>query len=32
MPDGSPGMSGEKKEPFTIFELSSESGKVYSVE
>ncbi len=32
MPDGSPGMSGTKKEPFVIYELSGESGKVYAKE
>jgi hypothetical protein len=31
MPDGSPGMSGTKKEPFVIYELSQD-GKVYSTE
>ena len=31
MPDGSPGMTGEKKEPFVIYELSSE-GKVFATE
>jgi hypothetical protein len=31
MPDGSPGMTGEKKEPFVIYELSNE-GKVYATE
>jgi hypothetical protein len=31
MPDGSPGMTGEKKEPFVIYELSKE-GQVYSTE
>lgn len=32
MPEGSPGMSGQKKEPFTIYELSSGEPKVYAVE
>jgi hypothetical protein len=32
MPDGSPGMTGRKKEPFVIHELSKESGKVYATE
>jgi hypothetical protein len=31
MPDGSPGMTGEKKEPFVIYELSKD-GKVYATE
>lgn len=31
MPDGSPGMTGTKKEPFVIYELSKE-GKVYAIE
>jgi len=31
MPDGSPGMSGVKKEPFVIYELSP-SGKVFATE
>jgi hypothetical protein len=31
MPDGSPGMTGRKSEPFTIFEISDEQ-KVYAVE
>jgi hypothetical protein len=31
MPDGSPGMSGTKKEPFVIYELSQD-GRVYSTE
>jgi hypothetical protein len=31
MPDGSPGMTGEKKEPFVIYELSKE-GQVYATE
>jgi hypothetical protein len=30
MPDGSPGMSGEKKEPFVIYELSKDGGKVFA--
>jgi hypothetical protein len=32
MPDGSPGMAGEKREPFTIYELGSKEPKVYAVE
>lgn len=32
MPDGSPGMSGTKKEPFVIYELSGENGKVFAKE
>lgn len=32
MPDGSPGMSGQKKEPFTIYELTGGEPKVYAVE
>jgi hypothetical protein len=31
MPDGSPGMTGEKTEPFTIYEISDEA-KVFAVE
>jgi hypothetical protein len=31
MPDGSPGMSGTKKEPFTIYELSDET-KIYATD
>ena len=31
MPDGSPGMTGEKKEPFVIYELSKK-GRVYTTE
>jgi hypothetical protein len=29
MPDGSPGMSGTKREPFVIYEISATDGKVY---
>jgi hypothetical protein len=32
MPDGSPGMTGTKKEPFTIFEIDDEGTKVYARE
>ena len=32
MPAGSPGMFGEKAEPFTIYELSDGAPKVYAVE
>ena len=32
MPMGSPGMSGNKAAPFTIYELSGEPGKIYAVE
>jgi hypothetical protein len=32
MPEGSPGMTGEKKEPFVIYELSNERGKVFATE
>ena len=32
MPDGSPGMSGTKTEPFVIYELSGENGKVFATE
>lgn len=32
MPDGSPGMSGVKTEPFVIYELSDGPGKVYATE
>ena len=31
MPDGSPGMTGSKSEPFTIYEISDEP-KVYAVD
>ena len=29
MPDGSPGMSGRKREPFVIYEIGPEAGKVF---
>ncbi|MBM3517042.1 MAG: hypothetical protein FJX56_03985 [Alphaproteobacteria bacterium] len=32
MPEGSPGMSGRKTEPFTIYELSEGTPRVYAVE
>ena len=32
MPDGSPGMSGIKREPFVVYEFSPGSGKVYATE
>jgi len=32
MPDGSPGMTGRKSEPFTIYEISDGEEKVYAVE
>lgn len=32
MPDGSPGMSGTKKEPFVVYELSEKNGKVFATE
>jgi hypothetical protein len=32
MPDGSPGMSGHKSEPFTIYEISDGEPKVFAVE
>jgi hypothetical protein len=32
MPEGSPGMTGDKKEPFVIYELSNERGKVFATE
>lgn len=32
MPMGSPGMSGEKTEPFTIYEIGTGTPKVYAVE
>ncbi len=32
MPAGSPGMTGRKSEPFTIYELSDGAPKVYAVE
>jgi hypothetical protein len=30
MPDGSPGMSGAKREPFVIYELGSTDGRVFA--
>ncbi|MQA65623.1 MAG: DUF411 domain-containing protein [Alphaproteobacteria bacterium] len=32
MPEGSPGMSGPKREPFTIYEITDGSPRVYAVE
>jgi len=32
MPDGSPGMTGRKAEPFTIYEISDSEEKVFAVE
>ena len=32
MPAGSPGMFGEKNEPFTIYEIGDGPAKVYAVE
>jgi hypothetical protein len=32
MPAGSPGMFGEKTEPFTIYEIGDEPAKVYGIE
>ena len=32
MPDGSPGMTGTKTEPFVVYELSKERGKVFATE
>jgi hypothetical protein len=32
MPAGSPGMFGEKTEPFTIYEIGDEPAEVYAVE
>jgi hypothetical protein len=32
MPDGSPGMTGRKSEPFTIYEISDGEPKVFAVE
>jgi hypothetical protein len=32
MPAGSPGMGGERKEPFTIYEIGEGEPKVYAVE
>jgi hypothetical protein len=32
MPDGSPGMGGSKSAPFTIYEISDNSNKVYAIE
>ena len=32
MPMGSPGMTGDKAEPFTMYEISNDAQKVYAVE
>jgi hypothetical protein len=32
MPMGSPGMTGEKTAPFTIYEITGGAPKVYAVE
>jgi hypothetical protein len=32
MPDGSPGMSGTKREPFVIYEISATAGKVFATD
>lgn len=32
MPDGSPGMAGEKQGPFTVYELGAKEPKIYAVE
>jgi hypothetical protein len=32
MPEGSPGMTGQKAEPFTIYEISEGEPKVFAVE
>jgi hypothetical protein len=32
MPMGSPGMGGEKTAPFTIYEISEDTSKVYATE
>lgn len=32
MPEGSPGMTGQKREPFTIYEISDGAAKVFAVE
>ena len=32
MPDGSPGMSGTKREPFAIYEFSSKGHKLFATE
>jgi hypothetical protein len=32
MPEGSPGMSGVKTEPFTIYEIRDGEATVYAVE
>jgi hypothetical protein len=32
MPAGSPGMVGEKTEPFTIYEIGDGPAKVYGIE
>ena len=32
MPDGSPGMSGTKREPFVIYEISENRGKVFATD
>ncbi len=32
MPDGSPGMTGVKSEPFTVYEISDAEGRIYATE
>jgi hypothetical protein len=32
MPDGSPGMTGEKKEPFVVYSFGNDGAKVYARE
>lgn len=32
MPQGSPGMTGTKSKPFTIYEISKSAAKIYAVE
>jgi hypothetical protein len=32
MPDGSPGMTGQKKEPFTVYSFGDDGAKVYTQE
>jgi len=32
MPEGSPGMSGAKREPFVVYEISEEQAKVFATD
>lgn len=31
-PEGAPGLTGEKRQPFTIYEIGSQPGKVFAVD